>query len=438
MPARVSTGWQDALAATADDLLRDEDPAALNAVIAALQARLALQLPQADPGFALHMSKPPHGVAWLAQALASALQPNNHNRDAGVACTEMELEAIAMLGRMVGWPHATGHLCSGGTVANLEALWVARERLGRGATVLVTDQAHYAHRRNAQLLGLRCEVLPADGAGRWALDALDARLAQGDPVIIVATVGTTALGAVDPLHALAARRRDGAHLLVDAAYGGYHTLAFAPNAAARAPFDALARADAIVIDPHKHGLQPLGCAAVLYPDATVREVFEHTAPYCYFDNGNDNEGDARPGLHLGQLGLEGSRIGATAAALWATLQLMPLVRGGRFAHMLAGGLEMARTWHQRLAADGRWHTLAGGPDLDVVVWRPLRGNVRALREAAAAQGLHLGLVRLPARLLGGAPQGEVEALRAVWMKPLRADERDACWAAWTRACQACA
>lgn len=431
MPVRCSTGWQAALEGTAEGLLQHEDPAAVNAVVAALQQRLAKQLPQADPGFAMHMSKPPHGVAWLAQALASALQPNNHNRDAGAACTEMELEAIGMLGRMLGWPRATGHLCSGGTVANLEALWVARERLGFEATVLVTDHAHYAHRRNARLLGLRCEVLEADAGGRWALDTLDARLARGDAVIVVATVGTTALGAVDPVHAIAARRRGSFQLLVDAAYGGYHTLAFADDAAARAPFDAMALADAIVIDPHKHGLQPLGCAAVLYPDASVREVFGHEAPYCYFDG----EGAS---LQLGQLGLEGSRIGATAAALWATLQLMPLVPGGRFARDLATGLDVAREWHRRLSDDARWQTLPGGPDLDIVVWRPVQGEARTLREAAAAQGLHLGLVRLPARLFGLPQGGEVEALRAVWMKPLDATARVACWAAWLRACRACA
>lgn len=413
--------WHAVLDGTACRLLAPEDPAAVDAVVEALQQRLGRQLPQAAPGFAMHMSRPPHGIAWLAQALASALQPNNHNRDAGAACSEMELEAVAALGSMVGWPQATGHLCSGGTMANLEALWVARERLGAGATVLLTDHAHYAHRRNARLLGLRCEVLPADAAGRWNLAALDERLAAPGPCIVVATLGTTALGAVDPLHALAARRRDGVQLLVDAAYGGYHTLALGPHEAARPAFDALPQADAIVIDPHKHGLQPLGCAAVLYPDDTVLQTFRHDAPYAYFDDA--------PALPLGQLGLEGSRIGATAAALWATLQLCPLVPGGRFAADLSGSLGTARDWHRRLAADARWQVMATRPDLDIVVWRPVSTEVSSVRQAAARLGLYLGEVRVPARCFGGAAEaGDVTALRAVWMKPLTASQQASCWA----------
>lgn len=413
--------WHAVLDGTAQGLLAPEDPAVVDAVVEALQRRLGQQLPQAAPGFAMHMSRPPHGIAWLAQALASALQPNNHNRDAGAACSEMELEAIAALGCMVGWPRAVGHLCSGGTVANLEALWVARERLGPGATVLLTDHAHYAHRRNARLLGLHCEVLPADAAGRWDLAGLDARLAMAGPCIVVATLGTTALGAVDPLHALAARRRDGLQLLVDAAYGGYHTLALGPHDAARPAFDALPQADAIVIDPHKHGLQPLGCAAVLYPDDTVLATFRHDAPYAYFDDA--------PALPLGQLGLEGSRIGATAAALWATLQLRPPVPGGRFAADLHAGLETARDWYRRLTADARWQVMPTPPDLDIVVWRPVSAEVPAVRQAAARLGLHLGEVRVPARCFGGTSDaGDVTALRAVWMKPLEASQQAGCWA----------
>lgn len=428
--APIRPVWQHVLDGTATALLQHEDRAAVDRVVEALQRRLAGQLPQASAGFAMHMSKPPHGVAWLAQALASALQPNNHNRDAGAACTELELEAIAVLGRLVGWPQACGHLCSGGTLANLEALWVAKEQLGPQATVLLTDQAHYAHRRNARLLGLRCEVLPCDAAGRWDIAALDARLAALDTAIIVATLGTTALGAVDPLHQLVARKGPHRRVIADAAYGGYHTLVLGDADAARLAFDALPAADAIVIDPHKHGLQPLGCAAVLYPDDTVHETFRHEAPYAYF---------ADPGERaLGHLGLEGSRSGAAAAALWATLQLLPPVAGGRFAHDLLEGVITARQWHQRLRSDARAQPTLAPPELDIVVWRPVGVSVDRLRRAAAERGLYLGEVRLPARCFGLAPeQGEVPALRAVWMKPLSPVEREECWAQWVQAFDAC-
>lgn len=419
-------------------LLPPDDDARLNTLITELQRRLGQQLPQASSGFAAHMSRPPHGLAWLAQALASALQPNNHNRDAGAACTEMELEAIAALGRMVGWPQAVGHLCSGGTVANLEALWVARERGGAGRVVLASDQAHYCHARNARLLGLPFEALPADEAGCWDVAALTQRLARGDVGTVITTVGTTALGAVDDLAAIAAlRRAHGFHWQVDAAYGGYHGVASGLSAPVRAAFEALPQADVIVIDPHKHGLQPLGCAAVLYPDAAVREVFAHEAPYCYFG------GEGATPLHLGQLGLECSRSGATAAALWATLQWLPPEPNGRFAAQLSQGLATAQGWHQRLRADARWQ-VGPAPALDIVTWLPAGGSAgaasqrsQAVQAAAGDLGLHLGLVQLPARWFGRPEaQAMVLALRAVWMKPMSESALAGWWGvlneAWRR------
>lgn len=417
----------------------DNDPR-LPVVLAALQRRLGHQLPQASSGFAAHMSRPPHGLAWLAQALASALQPNNHNRDAGAACTVMEIEAIQALGRLVGWPAAMGHLCSGGTVANLEALWVLRERGTGGSVVLATDQAHYAHARNARLLGLRLDVVAADAAGRWDVPALAQRLAQGDVGTVIATVGTTALGAVDDLAAIVALQQvHGFQLQVDAAYGGYHGLAAGLPDAVRAAFEAMSQADAVVIDPHKHGLQPLGCAAVLYRDAAVREVFAHEAPYCYFDEAGHGEGRGPsdgPGVHhLGQLGLECSRAGATAAALWATLQWVPLTPHGRFAASLGQGVAAAQRWHAWLRHDASW--VAGpAPALDIVTWVPvgpswpaMSRRARAVREQAARRGLHLGLVQLPARLFGPAAATDaVTALRAVWMKPISDAELAHWWA----------
>lgn len=402
-----------------------EDDARLPAVVAELQRRLGQQLPQASSGFAAHMSRPPHGLAWMAQALASALQPNNHNRDAGAACTEMELEAIAALGRMVGWPDAVGHLCSGGTVANLEALWVAREQGGAGRVVLATDQAHYCHARNARLLGMPFEAVPADAQGRWDVAQLAQRLTRGDVGTVIATIGTTALGAVDDVAGIAAlRSAHGFRLQVDAAYGGYHGVAHGLAASVRAAFAALSQTDALVVDPHKHGLQPLGCAAVLYPAASsVRQVFAHEAPYCYFEASNDAM--VKP-QHLGQLGLECSRSGATAAALWATLQWLPPVPQSPFAEGLSQALCTARAWYDVLRADARWH-VGPVPALDVVTWLPAGHTLQqmseralAVREAAAMRGLHLGVVQLPARFFGldAAGQAGVQALRAVWMKPL--------------------
>src|SRR5204862_500121 len=85
-----------------------------------------------------------------------------------------------------------------------------------------------------------------------------------------------------------------------------------------APFAAVARCDSVVVDPHKHGLQPYGCGAVLFADPAVGRLYRHDSPYTYFTSGE---------LHLGEISLECSRAGAAAAALWLTLQAFPPIPG---------------------------------------------------------------------------------------------------------------
>ena len=93
----------------------------------------------------------------------------------------------------------------------------------------------------------------------------------------------------------------------------------------RRSFAAIRDADSLVIDPHKHGLQPYGCGCVLFPDPTVGSFYKHDSPYTYFSSKE---------LHLGEISLECSRPGAAAVALWATQRLLPLAIGGAFAEGL--------------------------------------------------------------------------------------------------------
>ena len=115
----------------------------------------------------------------------------------------------------------------------------------------------------------------------------------------------------------AARRRRVRRLLRLLADGGE------PGVAA-APFAAIARADSVVVDPHKHGLQPYGCGCVLFADPAVGRLYAHDSPYTYFTSGE---------LHLGEISLECSRAGAAAAALWTTLRALPLTRAGLGRHL---------------------------------------------------------------------------------------------------------
>src|SRR5258708_19611071 len=87
--------------------------------------RLQDNYPYFHPLYAGQMLKPPHPVARLAYALAMWINPNNHALDGGRATSAMEKEAVAEIASMFGWKNFLGHLCGGGTLANLETLWVA-------------------------------------------------------------------------------------------------------------------------------------------------------------------------------------------------------------------------------------------------------------------------------------------------------------------------
>ena len=199
---------------------------------------------------------------------------------AGRESSRMEKEAVAEIAGMFGWeaPAFLGHLCGGGTMANLEALWVAG-RLHPGAAVVASSQAHYTHGRIGSVLGLPFEPIACDDCGRMDARALERRLERGGVGTVVATMGTTATGSVDPLpEILALRERHGFRLHADAAYGGYFGLADNLAPEARRAYDRLGEVDSIVIDPHKHGLQPYGCGCVLFRDPAVGRFYKHDSP----------------------------------------------------------------------------------------------------------------------------------------------------------------
>ncbi len=301
------------------------------------------------------MLKPPHPVARAAYALAMKINPNNHALDGGRASSAMEVEAVKEIAAMFGWKEFLGHLTSSGTIANLEALWIAGQpNEGPGTKgrkrIVGSEQAHYTHQRISGVLKLDFASIAADERGRMNLDALEDELRKGDVGTVVATLGTTALGAVDPLdEILKLKARYGFRVHVDAAYGGYFGLiADALDEPARRAYAAIGQADSIVIDPHKHGLQPYGCGCVLFRDPAVGRFYKHDSPYTYFTSHE---------LHLGEISLECSRAGAAAVALWATQRLLPLVPGGDFAHGLAKGRRAAVELDRRLRADERFVTL---------------------------------------------------------------------------------
>src|ERR1700722_18356842 len=325
------------------------DVEAMAQVLEDTARRLGDNYPDFHPLYAGQMLKPPHPVARAAYALAMKINPNNHALDGGRASSAMEVEAVRQIAGMFGWKEFLGHLTSGGTFANLEALWVAGQ-LAPGRRILGSEQAHYTHRRISSVLKLEFASVAADERGRMSLNALEDELRKGDVSTVVATLGTTGLGAVDPLdEILKLKERYGFRVHVDGAYGGYFGLiAEELDEPARRAYAAIGKADSIVIDPHKHGLQPYGCGCILFRDPAVKRFYKHDSPVTYFSSQE---------LHLGEISLECSRAGAAAVALWATQRLLPLVPGGEFAQGLAKGRRAALELDRRLRADSRFQPL---------------------------------------------------------------------------------
>ncbi len=412
---------------------------ALEGVLREVAERLKDNYPYFHPLYAGQMLKPPHPVARLAYALALWINPNNHALDGGRASSAMEKEAVAALARMVGWGTHIGHLTGGGTMANLEALWVAG-RLNPGTKVVASREAHYTHKRLCGVLKLGFESIPCDTRGRMDVAALEGRLQEGGVGTVVATIGTTATGSVDPLpEILDLRERYGFRLHADAAYGGYFTLAHNLERDARRAFNRLNEVESIVIDPHKHGLQPYGCGCVMFQDPAVGHFYKHESPYTYFSSSE---------LHLGEISLECSRPGAAAVGLWATQKLLPLAHGGAFARMLGESRAAALELHRRLRADGRTIT-AFPPELDIVVWAPRAARTsesssaaRRIFEEAARRHLHLALADLPVELFdlsGAGMERDAETmtcLRSVLMKPEHLRWIDRIWEVLDRATSA--
>ncbi|HLH47003.1 MAG TPA: aminotransferase class V-fold PLP-dependent enzyme, partial [Acidimicrobiales bacterium] len=308
--------------------------------------------------------------------------------------------------------------------------------------------AHYTHGRMAQVLGVTATAVPAGADGRIDLNAVEDECRRGDVGTVVLTAGSTGVGAVDDVAgAVDLRDRYGVRVHVDAAYGGFFTLlaggdpadagpatvpgtgaAGAPGVAAldastAAALRAIAACDSVVVDPHKHGLQPYGCGAVLFADPSVGTLYRHDSPYTYFTSDE---------LHLGEISLECSRAGAAAAALWLTLQVLPLQPDAGLGPILAAGRRAALDWAKRLRHSEvlRLHV---DPELDIVTYFPTRSDPAAI-SAATRSALASGIADAddpvwlstlavePDAFAAAHPDlpaadGPVTILRSVLMKP---------------------
>jgi L-2,4-diaminobutyrate decarboxylase len=299
-----------------------------------------------DPGFLAHMDPPTPWVAWAGAQWAAALNQNLLHPDTAPVARELEERVVGWLAPFFGMDG--GHLVPGSTVANLTALWAARELRG-ARQVVASEAAHLSVRKAAALLGLDYRAVEVDDRQRMRADAL------GDlsRAALVLTAGTTVTGAVDPLDC----GRSAAWRHVDAAWAG--PLRLSERHASL--LDGIEAADSVAVSAHKWLFQPKESALVLFADAAgAHEAIAFGGGYLAAPN-------------VGVLGSHG------AAALPLAATLMAWGREGT-ALRIDRCMEIAGRLAALVEADPRLE-LFSRPETGVVVWRPRdAGELAELRE----------------------------------------------------------
>ena len=290
-----------------------------------------------------HMDPPTPWVSWAATLWNARLNQNLLHPASAPFARAAERQAIAWLAPYFGMEG--GHLTPGSTLANLTALWAARERCG-ARRVVASEAAHISIPKAAKILGLKFEPIPADAAQRLDAAKMPDHLADA---ILVLTAGTTSAGAIDPL-ALAGRA---AWTHVDAAWAG--PLVFSDRHAWR--LSGIARADSVAVSAHKWLFQPKESALVFFRDEkSSHDAISFGGSYLAAPN----------------IGILGSH-GAVAIPLLATL--LAWGRGG-LAERIDRCMAAAASLADAIARDSNWRLFAE-PETGVVLFRPAAGDSEA-------------------------------------------------------------
>jgi glutamate/tyrosine decarboxylase-like PLP-dependent enzyme len=314
-----------------------------------------------------------------AELLAAALDQNLGGWRLSPAATEIELHLMRWFAESFGLPSGAGGLMtSGGAMAAFVALKAAREArsgwdsreqgvaAGPRLAIYASSEAHVVNERAADMLGLgrrAVRQIPVDEAFRMRVDALrdaiEADLAAGvRPIIVVATAGTVATGAIDPLEEIAALCEEHALWLhVDAAYGGIAALV--PSL--RPAFRGIERADSIAFDPHKWLYIPPAAGAVVVRDfRKLAEAFEVHPSYVHEDKARTGRG-----TDLMECGPQFSR-GFSVLKVWVSL----LAHGwNAYVRRIEHDIELARYLHRRVFERTEFEQMAPNPPLSIACFR---------------------------------------------------------------------
>ncbi|MCR9397164.1 pyridoxal-dependent aspartate 1-decarboxylase PanP [Vibrio alginolyticus] len=365
-----------------------------------------------SPSFIGHMTSAlPYFLMPLSKIMI-ALNQNLVKIETSKAFTPLERQVLGMLHRLIygqndtfynQWMHSANHslgaFCSGGTIANITALWVARNKALRangsfkgvekeglfkamkhygydGLAVLVSERGHYSLKKAADVLGLGQEGLVAvktDANNRIIVNDLKAKIVELEkqnikPIAVIGVAGTTETGNVDPLPEIAeVCQAHGCHFHVDAAWGGATLM----SNHHRHLLKGVEMADSVTIDAHKQLYIPMGAGMVLFKAPDAMKSIEHHAQYILRKGSKD----------LGSHTLEGSRSGM-AMLVYAAMHIIS--RPG-YELLIDQSIEKARYFADLIKLQDDFE-LVSEPELCLLTYRYLPPFIReALAQAEGSQ-----------------------------------------------------
>ena len=365
----------------------------------------------ASPGFVGHMTTALPSFMLPLSRIMTALNQNLVKIETSKAFTPMERQVLGMLHALIydrdegfyqTWMHnaesALGAFCSGGTLANITALWVARNSLFpacegfrgiaregfykalrhyncEGVAVLISQRGHYSFGKAADILGIGRDsiiAIPTDTDNKIDTDQLQDTLVelkqQGIKILsLVGIAGTTETGNVDPLDKLAdIAAAEGCHFHVDAAWGGPTLF----SSKYKHLLKGIERADSVTIDAHKQLYVPMGAGMVLFKNPASLASIEHHAEYILRKGSKD----------LGSHTLEGSRPG-TAMLVHSALNII-----GRKGYelLIDKGIATASNFADLIEAAGDFELITR-PELNLLTYRYVPARIQKLLKAASAE-----------------------------------------------------
>ncbi len=363
------------------------------------------------PSFIGHMTSAlPYFLMPLSKIMI-ALNQNLVKVETSKAFTPLERQVLGMLHQLIfgqqesfysQWMHSANHslgaFCSGGTIANITALWVARNNLLKadgdfqgvakeglfkalkhyqceGLAILTSERGHYSLKKAADVLGLGADAVVSvktDDNNRICLDDLALKIEQLKqqnikPLAIIGVAGTTETGSIDNLDQLAdIAQQQQCHFHVDAAWGGATLM----SNTHRSLLKGVERADSVTIDAHKQLYLPMGAGMVLFKDPTAMASVKHHAEYILRKGSKD----------LGRHTLEGSR-GGMAMLLYSCFHIIS--RPG-YELLIDKSLEKARFFASLINAQNDFELITE-PELCILTYRYVPELVKQALDIATSE-----------------------------------------------------